>query len=505
MIKNNKILIGKSNDKEVYLNPAMLNRHGLIAGATGTGKTVSLKVIAEGLSELGVSTFLIDIKGDLSSLALKGDEKSLDRASKMNLDGFNLKSYPVEFFDIFEEKGLPFRTSIVDLGSSIISNVLNLSQAQEGVLNIVFRIAKDLNMKLDDLKDLKACLKYIEENAKKYTLEYGNITTNSIGAILRNILIFEEEEGDKFIGIPKIEIDDLLKPGVINILDCQKLFQKPKLYSMFLIWLLTNIYNYLPECGDLSKPKLVLFFDEAHLIFENSPKSLLDKLQQAIKLIRSKGVGIFFCTQNPKDIDEEVLAQLSTRIQHALRAYSENEIKALKYAASSFRKNPNFDTLEALKTLKIGQALVSTLGEDSSPTIVEYTNICPPSSSFNALKDEDRNRIIYNSNFYYKYKDRIETQSAYEELEKIRANEARNRELEAERIKLEKEKEKLEKEREKLKEREMLKAERERERARERRIRRNERYLERGISQVQRSVTREVGKGLFKLIKNMFK
>lgn len=509
MIVDNKILVGKAGEKEIFLLPQLVNRHGLIAGATGTGKTVTMKVIAEGLSELGVPCFIADIKGDVSGVATKGDNRVSARVEEMNLSGFVNKAFPTCFFDVYGENGLPVRATIEDMGSILLSNVLELTSAQEGILSIAFKVAEDLQLPLIDLKDLKACLNYISDHSQDLLLTYGNITKQSVGAILRNILILEQEGGDLFFGEPSLDIHDLIRSemgmGLINVLDCQKLFQKPKLYTTFLIWILNRLYNELPEVGDLDRPKVVFFFDEAHLIFNNPPKALLEKVNQVIKLIRSKGVGIFFCTQNPRDIEDSVLAQLGNRFQHALRAYTPNEIKAVKLAADSFRKNPNFSTSEEIVALKKGEALVSTLDEHGAPIIVEKTTICPPSSSFDPLSQLERSAMIQQSILYRKYANAIDRESAFESLAKIKQEEEQKSALDAERAALEKERERLEKEKAKLLEKEYAKQAKQQERQQERQSKRREKYIDRTITTATGSITREITKSIFKGIKNIFK
>lgn len=504
MIKDNKILIGKADDQEIYLLPKMANRHGLIAGATGTGKTVTLKVLAEGFSDLGVPVFIADIKGDVSGLYVSGSDFVLNRASEMALSDFKLKAYPVEFFDVYGKNGHPIRATVKDMGPMMLANILELSDSQTGILNIVFKIAEEKALDLIDLEDLKTTLRYINDHADELILKYGNITKQSVATLIRNILVLEQEGGSIFFGEPAFNIDDLIRfdgvNGIINILDCQKLFQRPKLYTVFLIWLLDSLYNSLPEVGDLERPKMIFFFDEAHLIFSNSSKLLLEKFEQVIKLIRSKGVGIYFCTQNPRDINDNVLAQLSNRIQHALRAYTPNEIKAVKLAADSFRANTEFDTCDAITTLKTGQALVSTLDEQGAPIIVQKTKICPPSSSLDAIDDTNRNHCIKTSFIYGKYEERLERMTAHEHL--IKETEELNNQkiLEQEQQKLQKEAEKLKKEQQKL----LEKKEKARIKQLERQRIRNERHLNRAISGMTSVVSREIGKTIIKGIKNLF-
>ena len=389
MVKDNKILIGKAGDKEIYMLPGQANRHGLIAGASGTGKTVTLKVIAESLSELGVPTFIADVKGDLTGMAVPGDQTGVtDRLQSMGEGDMEVRSYPVHFYDVYGANGHPMRAVLQEMDPVLLARILDLTEAQEGVLNVIFRVAKDMELDLIDLKDLQAMAIYVGQHASEYTLKYGNVSSQSVGAIQRKLLQLENQKGDLLFGLPALSINDLMMTiggtGVMNILECQELFRYPMLYSTFLLWLLDKLYHELPEVGDLDKPRMVFFFDEAHVLFDNASKALLDRIDQIIKLVRSKGVSIFFCTQSPSDIPDSVLAQLSNRIQHALRAYTPSEMKAVKTAAQSFRPNPAFDTEEVIMALKTGHALVSVLDEEGAPTIVEETKILPPRSSMKA-------------------------------------------------------------------------------------------------------------------------
>lgn len=520
MFIDDKILIGKDEKQNVFLLPKMCNRHGLIAGATGTGKTVTLKVIAEGLSDCGVACFISDIKGDVSGLGKKGSDFVLNRASEMELENFTLKQYPVSFLDVYGNLGHPIRASIKDMGPLILGNILELTDAQCGVLAIAFEIANKKGLELDDLSDLKACLQYVYDKNDELSLEYGNVAKQSVSAIIRNLLVLQQQGADQFFGLPSFNIHDLIRNdglnGVISIMDCQKLFQQPKLYVAFLMWLLTKLYDELPEVGDLEKPKIVFFFDEAHLIFKDTPKSLLDKFEQVIKLIRSKGVGIFFCTQNPRDISDNVLAQLGNRIQHALRAYTPNEIKAVKMAAESFRANPNFNTEEIITTLKTGQALVSCLDETATPCVVSKTKICPPSSSIEALNSDERSYLIKSSIIYGKYETKLERESAKESLEKEKETFLKKQEEEKimqEKLKQEK---LLEAQRQKEEEKERIKKEKELEKFREKEERRLEKerqrkearqnyYTKRALGNVTSTVSREITKGLLRTLKNIFK
>ena len=357
-----------TGDRPIYLEPGMANRHGLIAGATGTGKTVTLKVLAESFSDMGVPVFLADIKGDLSGMCLPGCENKHIRRSidTMNITGFDYTAYPVRFFDVYGKQGHPVRTTISEMGPELLSRLLGLNETQSGVLRIVFRIADDKGLLLIDLKDLRSMVQYVGDNAKEYKLTYGNIASQSVGAIQRALLQLEDEGGDIFFGEPALDIADWIDwaedgRGVMNILECQELFQHPLLYATFLLWMLSELYEMLPEAGDLDKPKLAFFFDEAHLLFKDAPKALVEKVEQVVRLIRSKGVSVWFITQNPSDIPDSVLGQIGNRVQHALRAYTPNDQKALRAAARSFRVNPAFDTEEALQALGVGEALVSVL------------------------------------------------------------------------------------------------------------------------------------------------
>lgn len=410
-------------DKEIMLLASMANRHGLIAGATGTGKTVSLKVLAEAFSDMGVPVFLADIKGDLSGLCASGinSEAIQKRIEKMNLRNIDFKGYPVHFWDIFSEKGTPIRTALSEMGPLLLSRLLNLNDTQSGILNIVFRIADDKGLLILDIKDLRAMLNYVGENNSQFTTQYGNISKQSIGAIQRALLMLEDQGGDKFFGEPGLEITDLIKQnsdgkGVINILSAVKLFSSPLLYSTFLLWLLSELYEELPEVGDLKKPKFVFFFDEAHLLFKDLSNVLLDKIEQVVRLIRSKGVGIYFITQNPSDIPNVVLGQLGNKVQHGLRAYTPKDQKGVKSAAESFRANDKFDTYKAILELGVGEALVSFLEEDGKPSIVERALVIPPNSYMGAVEEDVLNRNIEDSIFYWKYKNEIDRESAYEIL-----------------------------------------------------------------------------------------
>ena len=420
--ENGKIWLATGSER-VYLNPAMANRHGLIAGATGTGKTVTLKVVAESFSEMGVPVFIADIKGDVSGMCLPGCENKHIRRSidTMGIENFNYTSFPVRFFDVYGKLGHPVRTTISEMGPELLARLLDLNDVQSGVLRIVFRIADDNGMLLLDLKDLRAMLQFVADNANDYKIRYGNVSAQSIGAIQRALLTLEDEGGNLFFGEPALDIADWFDwaddgRGVMNILECAELFQHPMLYSTFLLWMLTELYELLPEAGDLDKPKIAFFFDEAHLLFKDAPKALLEKVEQVVRLIRSKGVSVWFITQNPMDIPESVLAQIGNRVQHALRAYTPNEQKAIRAAARSFRVNDAFDTETVLQELATGEALVSVLDEKGIPSIVERANILPPKSSMNAVEPAVIGTVLATSPLLQKYAAALDRESAYEIL-----------------------------------------------------------------------------------------
>lgn len=430
MLKDNMILLGKAEDKEIYILPSQMNRHGLIAGASGTGKTVTLKVIAESLSELGVPTFFADVKSDLTGMIVPGDASAIqERLDSMQIKNFQVQSYPVHFFDVYREKGIPMRTSVAAMDPVLLARILELSDAQEGILTIIFKVAEDMKLDLIDLKDLQAMTQYVGEHASELTVKYGNVTKQSIGGIQRKLLQLDTEKGNLMFGMPELDLNDLLQVkdgmGVMSILECEQLFQHPMLYSTFLLWLLNKIYEEMPEVGDCDQPKLVFFFDEAHLLFENASKELMDKIIQIVKLVRSKGVGVFFVTQSPTDIPDEVLAQLSNRIQHSLRAYTPAEIKAVKQAADAFRENPALKTADVITSMKTGHALVSCLDKDGAPAIVEETKILPPKSSMQAAPEDARQKAITEDALYNKYKDDIDPDSAYEAMDHIKEDETK--------------------------------------------------------------------------------
>lgn len=425
MFLEDKVLIGG----DVYLLPKMANRHGLIAGATGTGKTITLKTLAESFSDMGVPVFLADMKGDISGLAKIGEMNDNIAKRIEGIDSFKLKSYPVEFWDLFGQKGLPIRVTLSEMGPVLLSKILNLTEAQTGVLNIVFKVADDESLLIIDIKDLKSMINYVVENKDVYEPQYGAIAAKSANTILRNLITLEDQGGNDFFGEPALELNDFIKVddsgcGVINILDAQKLSLSPEIYSSFLLWMLSSLFEQLPEVGDADKPKFVFFFDEAHLLFDDMTPEFMKKIEQITRLIRSKGVGLYFISQSPSDIPDDILGQLGNRIQHALRAYTPKDQKAVKVAAETFRPNPEFDTAEVISNLGIGEALVSVLDEQGVPGIVQKVNIIAPQSYIGPLDDSTRAELINLSEFKDKYMEAVDNESAYELLaQKINQNE----------------------------------------------------------------------------------
>ena len=426
MLKDNKVLIGKSEDKELSILLDKANRHGLITGASGSGKTITLKVMAESFSDAGVPVFLADVKGDIAGTALPGEtNESLEkRIEKLKINDFEYKSFPVRFWDIFGVSGHPIRTTLDSVGPDILSMMLGLSEAQEGVLAIVYKIAEENGWHLDDTKDLRLLLQYVGDNKNDFITKYGNITTQSIGVIQRCLLTLENQGADKFFGQPELDINDFIGvdnngKGYINILDAVELFKSPDLYASFLLWLLTNLFNKMPEVGDLEKPRIVFFFDEAHLLFNGMPSYRLKQITQVVKLIRSRGIGLYFISQSPTDIPDEVIAQLGNRVQHTLRAYTPSEQRTVKVAADAFRANPKFNTADAILALGTGEALVSFQNENGEPEIVEKATILPPQSKMGVIDDITRNKMINQSPLCGKYEETLERDSAYEELDKM--------------------------------------------------------------------------------------
>ncbi len=425
MLHEGKIWVGSCVNGPVYLLPHMANRHGLIAGATGTGKTVSLKVLAEGFSEMGVPVFLSDIKSDLSGMVRPGVRTdALDQRLEgcgVPPESFLYHAFPTIFWDVYGEQGHPIRATVQDMGSLLLSRMLGLNETQSGVMNILFRVARDEGLALDDLRDLKAMLANIGERARELTLNYGNVSMASIGAIQRAVAMLEDQGGNTFFGTPALDILDWMCQdeagrGCINILAADRLFNNPAMYSTFLLWMLTKLYDLFPEQGDSEKPRVVFFFDEAHLLFNNCGRALMEKIEQVVRLIRSKGVGVYFITQSPADIPMPILGQLGNRIQHALRAYTPLDQKAVKVAAQTFRTNPSFDTEEAITTLKTGEALISFLDEHGAPGVVERATILPPQSYMGAISASDRDQVINDSPLKGKYDEVVNGVSAYEKL-----------------------------------------------------------------------------------------
>ena len=417
------LYLAKSDDGYPALLPEMANRHGLITGATGTGKTVTLQSIAERLSYAGVPVFMADVKGDLSGAGAAGvlSPKLQKRIEELGLEGFVPYANPVAFWDVFGQGGIPVRATISDMGPLLLARLLNLNDTQTGVLQLVFKIADDQGLLLLDLKDLRAMIQHVGENAKTFTTEYGNVSTASIGAIQRGLLTLDEQGGDQFFGEPMLNINDLMKTdengrGVINILAAEKLVQSPALYSTFLLWLLSELFEQLPEAGDLDKPKLVFFFDEAHLLFTDAPQALTDKVEQVVRLIRSKGVGVFFVTQNPLDVPEKILGQLGNRVQHALRAFTPRDQKAVQAAAQTMRANPKFDAATVITELGVGEALVSFLDEKGRPEVVHRSIIFPPASRLGPLTADERKAVIQASPLLATYGQTVDRESAYEIL-----------------------------------------------------------------------------------------
>ena len=421
------IIIAKkttNTQQDVILHSQFANRHGLIAGATGTGKTVTLKVLAESFSRIGVPVFLADAKGDVSSLAKAGETnpKFEERIKSLNIDSIPFAASPVVFWDLFGEQGHPIRTTVSEIGPLLLSRMLNLNDTQEGVLSAVFRIADDQGLLLIDFKDLKAMITYVSEHAADFKAEYGNLSPASLGAIQRNLLALADQGGDKFFGEPALNIMDFIQTddqgrGNINLLAADKLMNTPKLYATFLLWMLSELFEQLPEVGDMDKPKLVFFFDEAHLLFDNASDALQEKIEQVVRLIRSKGVGIYFVTQNPLDLPESVLGQLGNRVQHALRAFTPKDQKAVKTAADTFRANPEFEVDQAITELGVGEALISCLDEQGIPQIVERAWVMPPYSSFSPITTDERKGLMNQSVVAGIYEKEVDRESAFEMLQ----------------------------------------------------------------------------------------
>ena len=505
MYIDNKVLIGKNSKEELFINPSMANRHGLITGASGSGKTITLKVMAESFSSMGVPVFLADVKGDLAGTCMPGEsnDKIKERLDSIGIDNFDFKGFPTIFWDVFGKSGHPIRVTLQDMGTTLLARILGLNETQEGVLAIIFRIAKEENYPIIDLKDLRILLQYIAENSKEYNIKYGNVASQSIGSIQRSIIMLEDQGGSFFFGEPEIDINDFLGLnengyGNINILHCVELYKQPNLYACFMLWFLTALINKLPEVGDLDKPKMVFFFDEAHLLFDDLPQYILTQVEQVVKLIRSKGIGLYFISQSPNDIPEEILAQLGNKVQHNLRAYTPAEQRAIKAISDSFRANPEFNTQEAIMSLGTGEALISFLNEKGEPNIVEKATILPPQSLMGTIDDPLRLMIISRSRFHGKYDNMIDRESAYA----ILTEEMENKRAEEEAIKKEKEEQKLLAQ--KQKEEEKAKKEEEKKKKEEEKARKNSPINKAGQRVVNSALSAVGRKAVYEIFK-MFK
>ncbi len=503
MLLDGKLLIGKTDKgAELSILPQMANRHGIITGASGSGKTITLKVMAESFSDAGVPVFLADVKGDLAGTAVKGEitEAIQKRLDKLAVKDFEAKSFPVRFWDLFGTEGHPLRATVESVGPEVLSIMLGLSEAQEGNLAIAFAIAKDENLALIDLKDLRALLQYVSENKDKYSTRYGNITTQSIGVIQRSLLTLENQGADHFFGQPALDVRDFFaldgERGVINILHAVTLFESPDMYAAFLLWLLTTLFSSSPEVGDLDKPKLVFFFDEAHLLFNGMPAYRLKRIVQIVKLIRSRGIGLYFISQSPTDIPDEILAQLGNRVQHSLRAYTPSEQKAVKAAAQAFRVNPKFNTEKAILELGTGEALISFQNEKGAPEIVERATILPPQSMMGAIDAMTRNKVINSSPFCGKYDEALDPESAAEVIQQKADTEAAEKQAkleadaaEKQRIEAEKAAEKAANEQAKLAEKERIAAQKAAEKAEAERIKAEEKRRAQAEREASRAKT----------------
>ena len=507
MYEQGRIYMGLTDPRreKVYMNLSQANRHGLIAGATGTGKTVTMKVMAESFSAAGVPVFLCDVKGDVSGLAQPGadSEGMQKRIDKFGIrDVFSYQSFPVTFWDIYGKGGHQVRTTISDMGPEILSRILGLTDVQEGVLNVIFRIADEHDLLLVDIKDLRSMIQYVSDNRQEFSLRYGNMAPQSLSSIIRALIPLEDQGGNLFFGEPMLDINDWIRcdmegRGMINILHATETIKYPKLYSAFLLWMMAELFENLPEVGDPEKPTIVFFFDEAHLLFTDAPKALVQKIEQTVKLIRSKGVGIYFVTQSPSDIPDSVLAQCSNRVQHALRAYTPLEQKAVRTAAQTFRTNPEFKTEDVIMNLGTGEALTSFLDEKGIPQIVQKTSIICPESLMAPCDEDLKTRIMANSLFTYKYDKAVDNESAYEVLEVA----ARQREEQEELERQKAEQEKLEKERQKAEEKEAARREKEEAKKTAAEQRKKERIKSKIESQFISTGGQLLRKGLFSILK----
>ena len=494
--KDGKIWLALNDaDEEIYLLPGKANRHGLVAGATGTGKTVTLKVLAEAFSDMGVPVFLADVKGDIAGLMAPGTDSEDMRAriERFGLaeNGFSYQGYPVTFWDIYGQKGIQLRTTVSEMGPLLLARILKLNELQTNILSIIFKIADDNGLLLIDTKDLKAMLNHVNHNHKEYEAQYGKMSSASIAAILRAVVALEIEGGETFFGEPGLNIHDWIRTengkGMINILDSESLINSGRLYSTFLLWMLSELFEMLPEVGNPDKPKMVFFFDEAHLLFNDAPKSLLEKIEQVVKLIRSKGVGVYFCTQNPRDIPDGVLAQLSNRIQHALRAYTPADQKSVRSAADSFRENPAFNTFDTIMALGTGEAVISLLQEDGTPGIAQKARVLPPQSRMGAVSDYEREAGIRQTPLYAKYAEAVDPESAFEILERL----GLEKQAEAERLRQEAEKAKAEAAEARQREKEEAAAAKAAQREAEKAEREAQREAEKAEREAQREAERE--------------
>jgi len=502
MYINNKLLIGKNNDKEVCLLPSMANRHGLITGASGTGKTITSKVMAESFSDLGVPVFMADVKGDLAGTAVIGEmnDNIAKRVSNLKLDNFEVKEFPVRFWDVYRVNGHPIRFKVSDVGVNVLSIMLGLSEAQEGVLNIVFKVSEDKNWDLDTLDDLKQALNRVGEIRNELTTTYGNVTTQSVGVILRSLSVLENQGLSKFFGEPELNIHDLVSvdnngKGIINILDAVELYKNPDLYSAVMLCLLTRLYDSMPEIGDVDKPKIVFFFDEAYFLFREMPPYRLKQVEKIVRLIRSKGIGLYFISHYTTDIPDAILEQLGNRVQHNLRAYTPADQKIAKAAADSFRTNPKFKTYDTILELGTGEAIVSFQNEKGEPEVCERVFILPPQSKIGVIDDMTRNRIINQSPLAGKYDEDIDDRSASEII-----NETREKEN--------KEKEEINKEKEeakRLKEEEKAKALQEKEKNRQEREKKNTPQYKLGKKVVNKTTDKLLNRIINKVLKSLFK
>ena len=505
MFYDNKIWIGDADGEKVCIEPKMANRHGLIAGATGTGKTITLKVLAESFSDEGVPVFLADIKGDLSGMCRPGadSEDMQKRINKFGLDrcGFSYQAYPSVFWDIYGKMGIPARTTISEMGPVLLAKLMDLNDTQADILTVVFKIADDRNLLLIDTKDLKSMLQYVAEHNDEFSMEYGNISKQSVAAILRNVVALEAQGGEDFFAEPALNLSDWFfggsgGKGPINILDCRQLVHDTTLYSTFLLWLLSELFETLPEVGDMDKPRMVFFFDEAHLLFKDISKALRNKIEQVVKLIRSKGVGVYFITQSPKDIPDEILGQLGNKIQHALRAYTPAEEKATRAVAASFRTNPEFDTYEVLTNLGTGEAIMSVLDEKGVPGIVKKCKVLPPRSLMGPISDEEKQKEIMMNNLYLKYQQGVDRDSAYEFFQRMAKEEDLRKEQDAQAAAAAKEQAAADKEEEKARQAEDRKRQKEEERAEREAKNRRKQVASSAAGTIGRELGNMVGKSI---------